>query len=119
MAVVTLLFHWLRASELGRCHNEPVATEDILAGVRRIEERWQEERERWMQRDVTVREFMDALTDRHVRVTQAMIGAIGDLQAEIADQRAEIADQRQQIQANTQALLRLLDERFGPEPPQG
>jgi hypothetical protein len=89
-----------------------VATEDILAGVRRIEERWQEERERWMQRDVTLREFMDALTDRHVRVTQAMIGALGTLQA-------EVADQRQQIQANTEAILRLLDERFGPQPPQG
>lgn len=89
-----------------------MATEDILAGVRRIEERWQDERERWMQRDVTQREFVDALTDRHVRVTQAMIGAIEDL-------RAEVADQRQQIQANTQAILRLLDERFGPEPPQG
>jgi hypothetical protein len=96
-----------------------VATEDILAGIRRIEERWQDERGRWLERDVAPREFLDALTDRHVRVTQAMIGALGDLQAAIADQRAEIADQRQQIQANTQALLRLLDERFGPEPPQG
>jgi hypothetical protein len=103
-----------------------VGTEDILAGIRRIEERWQEERERWAERDVALREFLDGLTERHVRVTQAMIGALGDLhvgigglQGEIRDLRAEIADQRQQIQANTQALLRLLDERFGPKPPQG
>jgi hypothetical protein len=109
---LTVSLHRWRISTAGRCDNVAVATEDILAGIRRIEERWQEERERWAERDVALREFLDGLTQRHVRVTQAMIGALGGLQA-------EIADQRQQIQANTQALLRLLDERFGPEPPQG
>jgi hypothetical protein len=96
-----------------------VATEDVVEVLQRIERRWQDERERWIERDVSLREFLDSLTDRHVGVTQAMIGAITNLQGEIADQRGEIADQREQIQANTRAILRLLDERFGPEPRQG
>ena len=89
-----------------------MATEDILAGVWRIEERWKEERDRWKQREASLQDFLDALTDRHVRVTQAMIDAIDNLSG-------EVADQRQQIQANTRAILRLLDDRFGPEPPRG
>jgi hypothetical protein len=72
---------------------------------------WSENRDRrfhnWTEkRDREMREFLDALTERHVGITQQMIGAITKLQAEIADQRA-------QIQANTRAVLRLLD-RFGP-----
>jgi hypothetical protein len=62
--------------------------------------RWAEERDR------EHREFLDALTERHVGVTQQMVAALSTLQAEISDQRA-------QIQANTQALLTVLD-RFGP-----
>ena len=57
------------------------------------------------------REWLDALTERHVGITQRMIAAIDQLQAEIADQRA-------QIQANTQALLKVLDQ-LGPSPQQG
>jgi hypothetical protein len=76
-----------------------------------VDEAWLRERDRefrqWSdKRDREMREFLDALTERHVGITRQMIAAITKLQAEIADQRA-------QIQANTQALLRLLD-RFGP-----
>jgi hypothetical protein len=72
---------------------------------------WTEMRERkfsdWTEkRDREMRDFLDALTERHVGITQQMIAAIAKLQAEIADQRAH-------IQANTQALLRVLD-RLGP-----
>jgi hypothetical protein len=58
---------------------------------------------RWSeQRDKEMREFLDALTERHVGITQLLAGAITALQA-------EIADQREQIQANTAALLKVLD----------
>jgi hypothetical protein len=64
-----------------------------------------------------MREFLDALTERHVRVTQQMIGALDRLTTQVnsgfAQLQAEVADQRAQIQANTQALLRILD-RLGP-----
>jgi len=74
-----------------------------------------------------MRSFMDSLTRRHVAVTQEMIAALQTFQAEIvaelADQRtaftAELSDQRAALNANTQAFLPLLDERFGPERPQG
>jgi ABC-type transporter Mla subunit MlaD len=49
-----------------------------------------------------MREFLDGLTERHVGITRQLLGAITQLQAEIADQRG-------QIQANTQALHRVLD----------
>lgn len=87
------------------------------------ERRWEERDRRWEERDREMRAFMDALTRRHVEVTQEMIAELGRLgermDANSACLQAEIADQRDQIQANTKALLRLLDERFGPERPQG
>lgn len=85
---------------------------DVNERIDRIEERWAAERSRWMQRDVELKRFVDEITRRHVLITQEAIGALQMLQAEIADQRDE-------IKANTQAVLRLLDERFGPQPPQG
>jgi hypothetical protein len=58
---------------------------------------------RWSeQRDKEMREFLDALTERHVGITQLLASAITALQA-------EIADQREQIQASTAALLKVLD----------
>ena len=67
-----------------------------MRGVDQEFRRWSE------QRDGEMREFLDALTERHVGITQQLVDVITNLQAEIADQRA-------QIQANTQALLRVLD----------
>jgi hypothetical protein len=69
--------------------------------------RWAEKRDadfrEWTQeRDREHREFLDALTQRHVGITEQLVAAITTLQA-------EIADQREQIQANTAALLRVLD----------
>jgi hypothetical protein len=89
-----------------------VETGGVLERIDRIERRWEGAPERWMERDVDMREFIDAITLRHVSVTQEAIGALQLLQGEIADQRDE-------IKASTQATLRLLDERFGPDPPQG
>jgi hypothetical protein len=76
---------------------------------------WTEKRERefrnWtLERDREHREFLDALTERHVGITQELIASI---QIGFARLQAEIADQRAQIQANTEALLRVLD-RLGP-----
>lgn len=76
-----------------------------------MDEAWLRERDRefrqWSdKRDREMRQFLDGLTERHVGITQQMIGALTKLQDEIADQRA-------QIQANTQALLKVLD-RLGP-----
>jgi hypothetical protein len=79
--------------------------------------RWVEKREakwcRWAEkRDRQQREFLDSLTERHVGITQEMIGALDRLTARVnagfAQLQAEIADQREQIQANTEALLRVL-----------
>jgi predicted nucleic acid-binding Zn-ribbon protein len=68
-------------------------------------------------RDREHREFLDALTERHVGITQRMIATIERLEQRmtiaLAALQAEIADQREQIQANTQALLTVLD-RFEP-----
>lgn len=80
------------------------------------EERWADWAEasekRWEERGAENRRFHQGLLTRHAEITERMIGALSDM-------TAEIADGRQQIQANTRAVLRLLDERFGPEPPQG
>ena len=76
---------------------------------------WTERRERrfseWTEkRDREQRDFLDALLERHVNITQRMIDAMN---AGFDQLQAEIADQRAQIQASTQAVLRLLD-RLGP-----
>jgi type IV secretory pathway ATPase VirB11/archaellum biosynthesis ATPase len=72
---------------------------------------WAETRDRelrdWTEnRDREMREFLDALTERHVGITQQLISSI---EAGFARLQAEIADQRKQIQANTAALLKVLD----------
>jgi hypothetical protein len=56
--------------------------------------------------DADDRRFLDALLERHVTITEAMIAAMNQ---GFADLHAEIADQREQIQANTAALLKVLD----------
>jgi predicted nucleic acid-binding Zn-ribbon protein len=67
--------------------------------------------DRFEQRDAEHTAFLNELTERHARVTEDMIAAIQRFGTEL---QREIADQRAQIQANTQAVLRLLD-RWGPE----
>lgn len=78
--------------------------------------------------DAEDRRYLDALLERHVTITQAMITAMQGgfaelseaIQASLAELQAEIADQREQIRANTEATWRMLD-RFGegPAPAQG
>jgi hypothetical protein len=73
--------------------------------------------------DEETRRFLDELLKRHVIVTQELItqmqlgfGEItARMRADSAQLQAEIADQREQIQANTAAILKLLD-RFGDGP---
>ncbi len=70
-------------------------------------------------RDAEMKRYLDGLLERHVTITQAMIGSIAKMEAEMqagfAALQAEIADQREQIKANTAATWAMLD-RFGPEP---
>jgi cupin superfamily acireductone dioxygenase involved in methionine salvage len=101
------------------CENPSMAMNEVVARLDRIDvrlERWEAESSRTnaeqRRERLEARDFMDALLRRHAGVTQDMIAALQALQA-------EILDQREQIQATTQAILRLLDERFGPERPQG
>lgn len=76
------------------------------------ERRW-EERDRWRSDNERMsRRFHDELLKTNARITEDLIAAIGVI-------RAEVEDSREQIQANTRAVLRLLDERFGPEPGEG
>jgi hypothetical protein len=88
--------------------------------------RWAEQRDRefrdWAEKhDRQMHVYLDGLTERHVRITQQLIESISmgfdrlatQISSATAELQAEIADQRAQIQANTQALLRLLD-RLGP-----
>jgi len=97
---------------------------------------WADDRDerfrRWTEkRDRSLSEYLDALTARQVGVTQQMIDAMNEgfdhlakqigsasaqLAARMGELQAEIADQRAQIQANTEALLRVLDRL---EPQQG
>jgi hypothetical protein len=107
-----------------------MAMQEVTARLDRIDarlERWEAEfrdlnaeqrRER-----AEARGFMDASLVRYGQITDEMVGALQALGAEILAQRqvseAAMADQHDEIRANTQAVLRLLDERFGPEPPQG
>jgi len=96
-----------------------MAMQDVTARLDRIDtrlERWEAEfkdlnpeqrRER-----AEARGFMEESRLRYAQITDEMVGALRAL-------GAEILDQRETIRANTQAVLRLLDERFGPERPQG
>jgi ABC-type transporter Mla subunit MlaD len=98
------------------------AFERTMATLDRVNDRLDRDEER----DRDFRRYLDGLTERHVGITQQLIetmnSGFAQLQAEIssasAKLQAEIADQREQIQANTQAVLRVLD-RLGPSPQQG
>jgi hypothetical protein len=60
--------------------------------------------------DADERDFFEKFMQRHVEITEAQIAAMRrgfDLL------QAEIADQREQIQANTRALLSVLDRLEG------
>jgi len=94
-----------------------MAMEEVIARLELADQKL--ERWRGETRDLTekqrlerleARDFMQALTQRSAEIADLHIGALRAL-------GAEILDGREQIRANTQAVLRLLDERFGPEPP--
>ncbi|MGH2984440.1 MAG: hypothetical protein ACRDK5_09345 [Solirubrobacterales bacterium] len=92
-----------------------MADDELLRKIDRTLERNTEAFERNRDRDDEFRRYLDALLERHAGITQHLIEAID---SGLAQLQAEIADQREQIQANTQALLRVLD-RLGPSPQQG
>jgi multidrug resistance efflux pump len=107
--------------------NRSVTSDEILARIDRTLERmdarqeagdrrWEEEQRRWAERDREQRAFFDGLLTRSAAITEAQIVGLQEFQREMSE---ELADQRAQIRANTEAVLRLLDERFGPEHPQG
>jgi hypothetical protein len=56
-----------------------------------------------------LRDFIREITLRHERATEAMVNRLEEQRLALVDMRAEIADQRKQIQANTQAVLSVLD----------
>jgi hypothetical protein len=60
--------------------------------------------------DEEFRRYLDALLERHASITQELIT---QMQLGFSSLQAEIADQREQIQANTEAILRVID-RFPP-----
>jgi hypothetical protein len=68
---------------------------------------------KWERRDRENREFLDALLGRSANMNDEMIRALRSFQVEM---HRELADGRDQVRANTEAVLRLIDERFGPEP---
>jgi hypothetical protein len=63
--------------------------------------------------DADERRYLDAFFDRHAKVTDAMVGAMNEISRSMQALQSEIADQREQIQANTAALLRVLDRLEG------
>jgi ABC-type transporter Mla subunit MlaD len=87
------------------------AFERTMATLDRVNERL----DRQQERDGEFRRFLDALTERHVGITQQLLETMNSGFAQL---QAEIADQREQIQAGTEALLRVLN-RLGPSPQQG
>ena len=66
--------------------------------------------------DEGLREFIRDITRRNELVWQGVMAELAQGRAVLVGLQEEIADQRDQIRAQTQALLRLLDERFGPPP---
>jgi hypothetical protein len=56
-----------------------------------------------------LRLFIREMLQRNERAFEAMIGRLDEQRLALADMRVEIADSRRQIQANTQAVLSLLD----------
>lgn len=56
-----------------------------------------------------LRAFIREILRRHERATDAMVARLEEQRLALVDMRAEIADQRKQIQANTRAVLSVLD----------
>jgi hypothetical protein len=56
-----------------------------------------------------MREFIREVLRRHEHATAAMVERLEEQRLALVDMRLEIADQRKQIQANTQAVLSVLD----------
>jgi hypothetical protein len=56
-----------------------------------------------------LREFIREITRRHEHATEAMVNRLEEQRLALVDMRGEIADQRKQIQANTRAVLSVLD----------
>ena len=56
-----------------------------------------------------LRAFIREILGRHERATDAMVARLEEQRLALVDMRGEIADQRKQIQANTQAVLSVLD----------
>jgi hypothetical protein len=56
-----------------------------------------------------LRTFIQEITRRHEVATDAMVSRLDEQRLAFVEMRAEIADQRKQIQANTQAVLSVLD----------
>jgi hypothetical protein len=91
--------------------------DEVIARLERIDERieqWRVEVEGLTDEQRIERALAEGFRERtelrSAQITDLMVGALQAL-------GAEILDGREQIRANTQAVLRLLDERFGPEAP--
>jgi hypothetical protein len=61
-----------------------------------------------------LRQFMRDMNTRADRRTDAIVRRLDDQAAAMREQAAETRDMRAQIRANTQGLLRVLDELRGP-----
>jgi hypothetical protein len=59
--------------------------------------------------DEGFREFIREVLRRHELATEAMIARLEEQRVALVGLQGEIADQRRQIQANTQAVLSVLD----------
>jgi hypothetical protein len=56
-----------------------------------------------------LRAFIREILRRHERATDAMVARLEEQRLALVDMRGEIADQRKQIQANTRAIVSVLD----------
>ncbi|HEX8646495.1 MAG TPA: hypothetical protein VF715_06315 [Thermoleophilaceae bacterium] len=61
-----------------------------------------------------LRQFMRDMNTRADRRTDAIVRRLDDQAAAMREQAAETRDMRAQIRANTEGLLRVLDELRGP-----
>lgn len=59
--------------------------------------------------DEGLREFIREMLRGHERATDAMIARLEEQRVALVGLQGEIADQRKQIQAETQAMLSVLD----------
>jgi hypothetical protein len=110
-----------------------VADDEILARIDRTldridsrieqsERRWQTRDHEWKSLAEDNRRFNDALLERHAGITAAMIASLERSTEENTARslalQAEIADQRALIQAQTEAIMQVID-RLPPPHPQG